>query len=76
MRLQVIQDSKGNNAGVFIPMDKWMLIKSSYPNIEHVDDDMTEQMKLAALELYNDYKNDKELTIFTQLDIEDFYEAR
>ena len=35
MQLQVIQDSKGN-AGVFIPIDKWMLIKSSYPNIEHV----------------------------------------
>jgi len=33
-------------------------------------------MKLAALELYDDYKNDKELTIFTQLDFEDFYEAR
>jgi hypothetical protein len=75
MRLQIIQDSKGNSTGVFIPMDKWMLIKSSYPNIEHVDDDV-QQMKLAARELYGDYKNDKELTAFTQLDLEDFYEAR
>jgi len=76
MLLQVIQDSKGNNTGVFIPIDKWLLIKSSYPNIEHIEEDIAQQMKLAALELYDDYKNDKELTIFTQLDFEDFYEAR
>ena len=30
----------------------------------------------AAEYLYNDYKNDKELTIFTQLDSKDFYETR
>ena len=30
----------------------------------------------AADRLYSDYKNDKELTIFTQLDCEDFYEPR
>jgi len=53
-----------------------MLIKSSYPNIGHIDDDVAQQMKLAALELHDDYKNDKELTVFTQLDFKDFYEAR
>jgi hypothetical protein len=30
----------------------------------------------AVMCLYNDYKHDDELTIFTQLDCEDFYEAR
>jgi hypothetical protein len=33
-------------------------------------------LKMAAERLYDDYKNDKELTIFTQLDCEDFYEPR
>jgi hypothetical protein len=33
-------------------------------------------MEIAADRLYDDYKNDKELTIFTQLDGEDFYEPR
>jgi hypothetical protein len=33
-------------------------------------------LEMAAERLYNDYKNDKELTIFTQLDCEDFYEPR
>jgi hypothetical protein len=33
-------------------------------------------LKEAANLLYNDYKSDKELTIFTQLDTEPFYEAR
>lgn len=35
-----------------------------------------EQMKKAADQLYDDYKNDAELTAFTDLDFEDFYEAR
>ena len=30
----------------------------------------------AADSLYNDYKTDKELTLFNQLDSEPFYEAR
>jgi len=33
-------------------------------------------LEIAADRLYDDYKNDKELTIFTQLDCEDFYEPR
>ncbi len=36
----------------------------------------TNQMKKAADTLYTDYKSDKELTAFTNLDFEDFYEAR
>ena len=39
-------------------------------------DDEKEQMKKAADQLYDDYKNDAELTAFTDLDFEDFYEAR
>jgi len=33
-------------------------------------------MKKAADSLYADYTSDKELTAFTNLDFEDFYEAR
>jgi len=33
-------------------------------------------LEMAADCLYSDYKDDKELTIFTQLDCEDFYEPR
>ena len=33
-------------------------------------------LKKAAERLYKDYLNDKELTVFTQLDCEDFYETR
>jgi hypothetical protein len=35
----------------------------------------TDMQKAVDL-LYDDYKNDKELTVFTQLDQENFYEAR
>ena len=34
------------------------------------------QMKKATDELHADYQNDKELTIFTDVDFENFYEAR
>jgi hypothetical protein len=33
------------------------------------------QMEIAAEKLYKDYQNDKELTIFTNLDFENFYET-
>ena len=33
-------------------------------------------MKTAAERLYADYMNDENLTMFTQLDCDDFYEAR
>lgn len=36
----------------------------------------TEQMNIAADTLYGDYKLDKDLTAFTELDFESFYEAR
>ena len=36
----------------------------------------TNQMKKAADTLYTNYKSDKELTVFTILDFEDFYETR
>ena len=35
-----------------------------------------DQMKKAADELYEDYLTDKELTAFTSLDFENFYETR
>lgn len=36
----------------------------------------TNQMKKAADVLYSDYNSDKELTAFTDIDFEEFYEAR
>ena len=34
------------------------------------------QMSIAAEEMYSDYITDKELTIFTNIDFEEFYEAK
>lgn len=39
-------------------------------------EEMKHQMEQAAEELYEDYLNDKELTAFTALDFEHFYETR
>jgi hypothetical protein len=39
-------------------------------------EEMSHQMEWAANELYNDYANDKELTAFTTLDFENFYETK
>lgn len=47
MRLQIIEDSNGKNAGVFIPKDDWDLIKSNYPDIDNLEKELpTWQKKL------------------------------
>jgi hypothetical protein len=38
-------------------------------------EEMNHQIEMAVTELYNDYGNDKELTAFTSLDLEKFYET-
>lgn len=40
------------------------------------ENDTRERMKKAAEMLVEDYTNDKELTAFTQLDFEGFYETK
>jgi hypothetical protein len=45
MRLQVIQDGKGKNTGVFIPMEDWALIKTQYPNIENANEELEQWEK-------------------------------
>jgi hypothetical protein len=39
-------------------------------------EEMNHQMELAANELYSDYVNDKDLTAFTSLDFDNFYETK
>ncbi len=39
-------------------------------------DEVRHQMEMAVEELYGDYANDIELTAFTTLDLENFYETR
>lgn len=39
-------------------------------------DEISRQMETAVNELYSDYANDNELTAFTSLDFENFYETK
>jgi hypothetical protein len=39
-------------------------------------EEMQHQMELAVEALYDDYVNDKELTAFTSLDFDNFYETK
>jgi len=45
MRLQVIQDGKGNKTGIFIPIEDWSLIKNIYPDIENVNNELEQWEK-------------------------------
>ncbi|MBX3164598.1 MAG: hypothetical protein KF900_08955 [Bacteroidetes bacterium] len=40
------------------------------------NDELKHQMEQAAAELSDDYANDRELTAFTSLDLEKFYETK
>jgi len=52
---------------------RMMLVEYIIRSIRHEEQPSLEK---AAELLYDDYLNDKELTVFTQLDCEDFYETR
>jgi hypothetical protein len=39
-------------------------------------DELDKKMELATAKFANDYKKDKDLTAFTTLDFEDFYETK
>lgn len=40
MRTQVIQDHNGTPAGIFIPIKEWEKIKSQYPDIDSLDEEL------------------------------------
>lgn len=53
--------------------DKLFVIEQTLKSIKT---EKERTLKVAVDNLYDDYKFDKELTVFTQLDKEPFYEAR
>lgn len=58
-----------------LPVSKRILIVER--TLKTIRESETRKKMLKAVEtLFTDYKNDKELTIFTQLDYEAFYETR
>ena len=57
-----------------LPVSQRMLIVEYI--IRSIRHEEQQPLEKAAERLYKDYLNDKELTVFTQLDCEDFYETR
>jgi hypothetical protein len=53
---------------------KFYVIEETLKSIKK--EEMQNQMELAANELYKDYVNDEQLTAFTSLDFEKFYETK
>ena len=55
-------------------VNKFYVVEETIKAIKQ--EETSNQMDLAVKMLYNDYTNDKELTAFTALDFQDFYEAK
>lgn len=53
--------------------DKLLVVEKT---LKAIKQEKVHNLEAAANALYNDYKSDKELTSFTILDTESFYEAR
>lgn len=53
---------------------RWRIIEQTLRSIKEAGNQNL--LQEAAEILYQDYRNDKELTAFTDLDLEGFYEAR
>ena len=57
MKLQVIQDSKGNATGVYIPMNEWQKLKKQYKDLEIMEykeptkEQILQELKEAVIEL-------------------------
>jgi len=54
--------------------DKLLLLERTLHSIREVN--LKEKMNRAVSELYEEYTINKELTVFTEIDFENFYEAR
>ncbi len=62
MKLQVLHDSNGNNSGVYIPNQEWVLIKQQYPDIEEITTEIPDWQKaLLASRLEEIAKNPKRI---------------
>jgi hypothetical protein len=47
MRLQILQDDRGRNTGVFIPYNEWNKLKKQHKDLaalEHIDSEMEENI--------------------------------
>ncbi|OFX19950.1 MAG: hypothetical protein A2033_19080 [Bacteroidetes bacterium GWA2_31_9] len=67
--LDIIKEIQG------LPLQKRIyIIEKAIQSIRKQED--KNQLEAASKALYLDYLNDKELTAFTNLDFENFYEAR
>jgi len=53
---------------------RFYIIEETIKSIKN--EEMSNQLELAANELFSDYVNDKELTAFTSLDFDNFYETK
>ena len=53
---------------------KFHIVEETLKSIKR--EELNQQMKIAAEELYEEYTNDNNLTIFNSLDLEDFYETK
>jgi hypothetical protein len=67
-------------AQIIQEIQRLTLVKKFYVIEETIkaikQEEANNQMDLAVKLLYSDYTNDKELTAFTALDFQDFYEAK
>ena len=57
-----------------LPLSERLLLVEK--TLKSIRQQKEQSLNEAAQTLYNDYKTDKDLTVFTKLDAESFYEAR
>ena len=63
-----------DNISQLSPSEKLFIIEKTFKDL--LRSNAFQQMSLAAEALENEYKTNQELTAFTTLDLEDFYEAK
>lgn len=72
MKTQILQDHNGVPTGIFIPLNSWERIKTYYPDIDNLEDELSEwEKKIIDERLDSIAKNPERLqpieTLFNEL---------
>lgn len=71
MKIEIIQDDKGNQTGVYIPMSEWEIIKADYPEMNESPISIPDWEKEIVLSRVKEIKNNPAIL----LEIDSFFDG-
>ena len=72
MKLQFIQDNRGNTTGVFIPIEEWQILKAKYAGLQNAEAQNSAELtswqtQIIEERLSDYYKNPEDVADFDKM---------